>query len=118
MTADQPSRPVVLGVDVDAESRCRHWHSPHDVVAMKMACCDVYWACIDCHAELAGHAAVRRPLGDPSPAAMCGACGHEMAAADYLACGDRCRVCGHAFNPGCRLHRHLYFEVEPDVSSR
>ena len=76
---------------------------------MKMPCCDKYWACIDCHSELADHAAERRPLDDPAPAAMCGLCGHEMSARQYLTCNDRCPGCGHAFNPGCHLHRHLYF---------
>lgn len=80
---------------------------------MKLACCERYWACIDCHEALADHPAQRRPIDDPSPAAMCGVCGHEMSATVYLGCNDACPACGHAFNPGCRLHRHVYFKVEP-----
>ena len=103
---------AVHGLDVDPQSRCRHWHAEHDVVAMRMACCGQWWACIDCHAALADHPAERRPVDDAAPAARCGACGHPMTAAAYLACEDACPHCGHAFNPGCRLHRHLYFVID------
>ena len=109
----KPERPRIHGLDLDAAGRCRHWRSAVDVVAMRMACCGAYWACVDCHDELAGHPVVRRRLDDPSPAAMCGVCGREMSAIEYLGCGDRCPACGHGFNPGCRLHRHLYFDVPP-----
>jgi uncharacterized CHY-type Zn-finger protein len=33
-----------------------------------------------------------------------------MSVYDYLACENRCPVCGSAFNPGCKAHHHLYFE--------
>ncbi|MEL7240342.1 MAG: CHY zinc finger protein, partial [Planctomycetota bacterium] len=100
---------TIRGVDVDEAGRCKHWHSERDVVAMKLGCCDDWWACIDCHRELAGHDVVRRDPTSDEPAAMCGICGHTMTAAAYFDYGDACPNCGHAFNPGCRLHRHLYF---------
>ena len=103
--------PPVRGLDLDPQTRCRHWHEARDVVAIKMLCCGDYWACIDCHRELADHAARTRPADDATPAVLCGACGHEMTARQYLDCGDACPRCGHGFNPGCRLHRHLYFAV-------
>ena len=40
---------------IDAEGRCRHWHSPLDVVANKCATCGEYFACALCHAELTDH---------------------------------------------------------------
>ena len=99
---------VVHGLDLDAESRCRHWHADHDVAAMFFPCCRRWYACHDCHAALADHPPVRLAADAPA-AARCGACGHTMSAQAYLDAGDRCPACGHPFNPGCRLHRHLYF---------
>ena len=105
------SRPSVFGLDLDGETRCRHWHSPRDIVALRLPCCGRYYACRDCHDALAGHPARVWPRAAfDQPAALCGACGHEMSAAVYLACADRCPACAAPFNPGCRLHRHLYFE--------
>ena len=46
----------VLGVDLDAQTRCVRYHSAVDIVAIKMRCCGMYWACKDCHEALAGHA--------------------------------------------------------------
>jgi len=40
---------------LDAEGRCKHWHSPLDVVANKCATCGEYFACALCHAELTDH---------------------------------------------------------------
>jgi uncharacterized CHY-type Zn-finger protein len=101
----------VWGLDLDPETRCAHYGSPVDIVAIKMKCCRVYYACKDCHDALAGHplkawlATERDEL-----AVMCGACGTEMPIRRYLACADACPACGEAFNPGCRHHHHFYFE--------
>jgi uncharacterized CHY-type Zn-finger protein len=108
-------RPPVFGLDLDRETRCRHWRSPRDIVALRLPCCGRYYACRACHDALADHEARVWPRADfdqaaAQPAAMCGVCGHEMSAAAYLECADRCPACAAAFNPGCRLHRHLYFE--------
>jgi uncharacterized CHY-type Zn-finger protein len=105
-------RPSVRGLDVDAETRCRHWHSPRDVVAVKMKCCGVYYACKDCHDALAGHRSEVWPRTEwDQPAVLCGACGSELGVRDYLDAADACPACGAGFNPGCRLHRHFYFET-------
>ena len=40
---------------IDAEGRCKHWHSPLDVVANKCATCGKFFACALCHAELTDH---------------------------------------------------------------
>ena len=106
------ARPDVRGLDLDAETRCAHWRSPLDIVALKMRCCGVYYACRDCHDALAGHAAEVWPRATwDTPAVLCGACGTELSIAAYLACDDRCPACAAPFNPGCKLHRHLYFEA-------
>ena len=104
-------RPPVFGIDLDAQTRCAHWRSPLDIVALKMRCCGTYYACRDCHDALADHAAEVWPKADWDAAAvLCGACGAELNVTQYLACDDRCPACAAPFNPGCKLHRRLYFE--------
>lgn len=103
--------PEVRGLELDAQSRCAHWHSPLDIVALKMRCCGVYYACRDCHDALADHRAQVWPReARDTLAVLCGACGAELCIAAYLACDDACPACAAPFNPGCKLHRHLYFE--------
>jgi uncharacterized CHY-type Zn-finger protein len=105
-----PSRPEVRGVDLDAQTRCAHYRTALDVVAIRMKCCGVYYACKDCHEALAGHPLEVWPRSEWSqPAVLCGACGAEMSIAQYLACGYQCPACGAAFNPGCGKHAHFYF---------
>ncbi|WP_293384699.1 CHY zinc finger protein [Phenylobacterium sp.] len=103
-------RPPVRGLDLDPQTRCAHWHSDLDVIAIKMACCGTYYACHDCHAALAGHPPRVWAVEEfDEPAVLCGACGTELSVSAYLACGSRCPHCGAGFNPGCHKHRRLYF---------
>ena len=104
-------RPTVHGVALDPQTRCGHWHGPTDVIAIKMRCCGAYYACRECHDELAGHeASVWAVVEWDSPTVLCGVCDRELSVRDYLACESTCPACGAAFNPGCRTHHHLYFE--------
>jgi len=113
-----PMRSDVFGIELDAETRCAHWHSPLDIVAIRMKCCDRYFACKDCHDALASHAIERWPPSEwQARAIMCGACGTELTIQSYLDGNDACPNCRAAFNPGCRRHRRFYFEVEPGGAS-
>jgi uncharacterized CHY-type Zn-finger protein len=104
------ARPRVHGLDLDPQTRCAHWHSPRDVIAIRMKCCGVYYACRSCHDEMAGHPAQVWPRAEwDERAVLCGVCGHEMRIGEYRASPDGCPSCGAGFNPGCRLHHHLYF---------
>jgi len=104
-------RPAVFGVELDAQTRCAHWRSPLDVIAIKMKCCGDYYACRDCHDALADHPAAVWPRSEWDQAAiLCGVCGEELSVRSYMDCDNRCPACGAPFNPGCRLHYHLYFE--------
>ncbi|HEY6491171.1 MAG: CHY zinc finger protein [Terracidiphilus sp.] len=106
----QSSRPVVFGVDLDAQTRCAHYRSTLDVIAIKMKCCGIYFACKECHDALAGHPIAVWPQAEWSqPAVLCGACGHEMTIHEYRASDHRCPHCRAPFNPGCRKHYHFYF---------
>jgi uncharacterized CHY-type Zn-finger protein len=112
-------RPKVRGVDVDAQTRCAHWYSAIDVIAIKMKCCGVYYACKDCHDALADHPAEVWPWSEwGQPAVLCGVCGTELSVRGYLDCGNVCPACGAGFNPGCRTHYHFYFETVPPDSSQ
>ena len=103
----------VVGIDVDAQTRCAHYHSPLDVVALKFKCCGVWHPCIDCHRALADHAPLPWPMAERSAeAVLCGMCGSRMSIAAYLDCANACPHCGAAFNPGCAAHHHLYFEMQ------
>lgn len=103
---------TVRGLDLDANTRCRHYHCPADVIAIKMKCCETYYACIDCHAALAGHPARVWPRRQwDRQAVLCGVCNRELSIREYMNTANRCPDCRAEFNPGCRNHYHLYFET-------
>ena len=104
----------VRGLNVDSQSRCVHYHSPLDIVAIKMKCCGTYYACKDCHDALANHAIEPWLESEwDTPAILCGSCGAELTITGYLNSNSRCPYCQAAFNPGCRKHYHFYFAVPP-----
>jgi uncharacterized CHY-type Zn-finger protein len=105
-------RPQVHGVGLDGQTRCAHYRTPVDIIAIKMRCCGHYYACKDCHDALARHAVEVWPREAwDAKAVLCGACGVELTVRQYLECGNRCPGCGAGFNPGCRKHYHFYFET-------
>jgi uncharacterized CHY-type Zn-finger protein len=88
-----------------------------DIVAIKMKCCGVYYACKDCHAALAGHRIQVWPRSEWDQAAvLCGNCRTELTISQYLESASKCPACGAEFNPRCRNHHHFYFEIEPSLS--
>lgn len=104
------AKPKVRGIKLDAQTRCAHYDSPLDIVAIKMKCCATYFACKDCHAALADHPLEPWPREErQQEAVLCGNCGTELIIAAYLESSDRCPACGAPFNPGCRTHREYYF---------
>ncbi|MRG60337.1 hypothetical protein GE115_10730 [Agromyces sp. CFH 90414] len=111
--AREASRPRVLGPTVDDQTRCVHYRTELDIVAIRFACCGEYYPCHRCHAAEAGHPAAQWPLDRRGErAVLCGACGTELTIDEYLAT-EVCTACSAPFNPGCALHAHLYFEVAP-----
>jgi len=103
------------GVDVDAETRCAHYDADRDRVAIRFPCCDVFHPCHACHDDRADHPPERWPRARfDEPAVLCGACGHLLGVAAYLACEHRCPACDAAFNPGCAAHADRYFAVARD----
>ena len=101
----------VKGKTIDAHTRCVHYHSPLDIIAIKMKCCDTYYPCIFCHQEDAGHNAEVWPKTEfQTTAILCGACNTAMTINEYLHSNYSCPFCKAAFNPGCSNHNHFYFE--------
>jgi uncharacterized CHY-type Zn-finger protein len=106
------SRPPVLGAVVDDMTRCVHYRSAVDIVAIRFACCGEYYPCHLCHADSAGHPSRQWGLAErETKAILCGACGEELSIADYLGV-TACPRCEAPFNEGCALHAHLYFETD------
>jgi len=116
-TTDPPETddrfPVPLrGVEVDAETRCFHYDTALDVVALRFPCCGVYYPCFRCHETLVDHDPERVSRGAfDAPAVLCGVCGATLSVGSYLDCDDECPECDAAFDPGCQHHRDRYFEV-------
>lgn len=103
------------GVDVDAQTRCAHYSGPTDIVALRCACCDVFYPCHACHEAATGRSFAPWPLARADePAVLCGACRTAMTPEAYRASGDACPACNTRFNPGCRAHHALYFEAAPE----
>ncbi len=103
----------VKGKIVDEHTRCTHYHSTRDVIAIRMKCCNEYYACIDCHRETADHDASVWPATEfDTKGVLCGECYNELTIAEYLQSGHQCPFCKASFNPGCSNHYHYYFAVE------
>lgn len=98
------------GLVVDDQTGCEHYRGPLDVVALQAACCGDWYPCHLCHDESAGHEL--RPWAKSArgaQAVLCGVCGTRLTIDAYLV-ATRCAQCSAGFNPGCRLHHHLYFD--------
>ena len=102
-------RPPVLGPVVDAETRCIHYATALDVIAIEFACCRQFYPCYRCHAETAEHPATRWPASaGAEQAILCGVCDLRFTIDEY-ADAAACPACTAPFNPGCKLHWNLYF---------
>ncbi|WP_431278199.1 CHY zinc finger protein [Leifsonia poae] len=101
----------IHGQTIDEQTRCVHYGTAEDVIAIKFACCGRYYPCHLCHQEDADHPAEQWPLNQRDRlAVICGVCSTELTIADYLQVSG-CPTCGAAFNPGCKLHTPLYFQT-------
>ncbi|CUS24882.1 LAQU0S21e00584g1_1 [Lachancea quebecensis] len=103
---------------VDDQTRCIHWNSPLDVVCFKFECCEAFYACYSCHESQESHAIKRYNLTlEPAEkVVLCGVCKETMTFEEYRngkTCGDElgCPYCGAQFNPGCKLHYSIYFDM-------
>lgn len=110
--------PPVFGNTIDDETRCIHYGTPADVIAIKFFCCSRYYPCHLCHAEAETHSPGRWPRVQwDQRAILCGVCRHELTVDEYLAVSS-CPNCQAEFNEGCRLHSHYYFETDSTAGAK
>jgi uncharacterized CHY-type Zn-finger protein len=109
-----PTTPEVHGLNLDPQTRCLHYHSPLDIIAIKMKCCGIYYACKDCHIALANHPIEPWPHAEwHHQAILCGVCRAELSISAYFQSNSICPQCHSSFNPACRNHHHFYFAQHP-----
>ncbi|MBM7601576.1 putative CHY-type Zn-finger protein [Virgibacillus halotolerans] len=96
---------------IDQETRCKHYHSEKDLIAIKFYCCNTYYPCYLCHEEHGCGQHTVWPAKDfDQKAILCGNCKTELTIHEYMNNENTCPSCGTLFNAGCSLHHHLYFE--------
>jgi len=101
----------VKGMLIDPFTRCAHYHSDNDIIAIKFKCCQTYYPCYECHEQLADHEIARWKKEEfEQKAILCGQCGTELSIEQYIHGNATCPYCKARFNPGCSLHYHLYFD--------
>ncbi|MUK87692.1 hypothetical protein GMD78_04660 [Ornithinibacillus sp. L9] len=104
--------PRVYGPTIDEETRCIHYHSLNDIVAIKFKCCNKYYPCYKCHQESEGHSIIKWPKQEfDEQAILCGVCKTELTITEYVQT-NTCPTCQSSFNEGCQNHYHIYFEME------
>ncbi len=102
----------IKGQPIDDATRCTHYHSDLDIIAIKFKCCTGYYPCYFCHAETVSHFPEKWKKEEfNTSAVMCGVCKNEMTINAYLNCNSVCPTCQSGFNPKCSNHYHLYFEI-------
>jgi len=101
----------IFGETVDDQTRCIHYHTDVDVIAIKFKCCLQYYPCHLCHEEDADHPAQTWPRNEwTEPAVLCGVCKGEMSIDGYLATTS-CPTCAARLNERCAAHSHFYFQT-------
>lgn len=103
---------MVKGKVIDNQTRCSHYHTDLDIIAIKFKCCDTYFPCYSCHKETANHEAITWPENEwNNKAILCGVCGHELTVKEYMNSNNTCPLCQSSFNPNCKKHYDLYFTM-------
>ena len=104
---------MVKGKVIDNQTRCSHYHTDLDIIAIKFKCCDTYFPCYSCHKETADHEAITWPENEwDKKAILCGVCGHELTVKEYMDSNNTCPLCQSSFNPNCKKHYDLYFTMK------
>ncbi|MFY9178835.1 MAG: CHY zinc finger protein [Venatoribacter sp.] len=106
------SLPIVQGQVIDDQTRCSHYHSAKDIIAMQFYCCGHWYPCYQCHNASTNHSIVPWPKKLFSQrAVLCGNCKTTLSISEYLA-SNHCPHCQAQFNEGCSKHHAIYFAVE------
>ena len=109
----EPNPGEVAGAVVDDETRCAHYATELDVIAIRFHCCGRWYPCLHCHAEAEDHSVLPWPADrHDAEALLCGVCRRRFSITEYLQI-EGCTDCGAAFNPGCSRHHPVYFDLGP-----
>lgn len=101
----------IYGKLIDDETRCVHYHSEKDIVALQCATCRKFYPCYQCHNEAENHRFhVWQSNQFHENAVYCGHCRSTLSIHSYLNT-TKCPQCHHSFNPNCAKHYHLYFQI-------
>ena len=96
---------------IDQATRCQHYHTGKDIIAIRFYCCNRYFPCHLCHeAYGCGKGEVWPCEKFNEKAILCGSCKTELTINQYINSDNTCPNCQASFNSGCSLHYHLYFE--------
>lgn len=102
----------IYGSIVDDETRCTHYHSEKDIIAIKFKCCNRYYPCYKCHEEHADHRIKPWPEQQfDESAILCGRCHTKLTIHQYMRTTS-CPNCQASFNAGCTAHYPIYFELQ------
>ena len=94
----------IHGLTVDDESRCTHYHTPLDIIAIKFKCCNKFYSCYKCHNENENHEIIRWEKDEfDEQAILCGVCNQTMSINDYML-SEVCPHCSARFNHRCKYH--------------
>ena len=105
---------TIYGLLVDDQTRCQHYHSPVDIIAIQFKCCGRFYPCYQCHEACENHPMERwKPHEFDTKAILCGVCRQKMSISEYMA-ATACPSCSSMLNAGCKKHFHIYFDVEKD----
>jgi len=115
--------PTIHGLSLTPLTQCAHWHSPLDIIAIKHACCRKFYACVSCHNVLEEHhqPQVWKKEDWDEKAVICGQCKTVWSVQEYLEAKigtdgkPQCGSCGAKWNPGCKKHWGLYFDVNGEI---
>ncbi|UTR06382.1 CHY zinc finger protein [Alkalihalobacillus sp. LMS6] len=101
---------IIKGKVVDQQTRCVHYQTQFDIVAIKFACCGDFYPCYKCHDEAVDHKRKQwKQTEFTQRAILCGACHGQITIHEYVQ-ASCCPLCQAQFNTNCSLHHHLYFE--------
>ena len=82
---------IVKGKTTDHQTRCIHYQTQLDVIAIKFKCCNTYYPCYYCHEEEAGHKHETWNKDEfETHAILCGVCQQEMTINQYKSSNYYC----------------------------
>lgn len=71
-----------FGIGLDSSSRCYHYHTKLDIVALKCSVCQKYYACYKCHDALEEHCFAATKSDETFPV-LCGSCRQMLTLKEY-----------------------------------